>query len=123
MSCHKPHGSTSFREELRLFTRHSIRDVKRRKCHFCLAFGSIFVAVLVTLIANTLMSLGPVFFLYFVEELLGQFDAIMLPPPWEGMHFADWEYRGHWPRDESFNYTKIREEFGDTYNLAPRGLI
>ena len=69
------------------------------------------------------MSLGPVFFLYFEEEHLGQFDAIMLPPPWEGMYFADWEYRGHWPRDESFNYTKIREEFGDTYNLAPRGLL
>ena len=122
-SCQKFHGNTSFKEELRLFTRHSIRDIKRRKCHFCLAFGSIFVAVFVTLVANTLMALGPVFFLYFVEERVGQYDAILVPAPLTALWFAHDDNRGFWDRDESLNYTKIIQEFGDTYNVAPRGLL
>ena len=45
------------------FVKHSLRDVKRRKCHFCLAFCSVFVAVLATVVVNTVISKGPLIFL------------------------------------------------------------
>ena len=31
------------------FLKHSVKDVKKRKCHFCLAFITIFIVVLSTL--------------------------------------------------------------------------
>ena len=45
------------------FVKHSLRDVKRRKCHFCLAFCSVFIAVLATVVINTVISQGPLIFL------------------------------------------------------------
>ena len=45
-----------YKEELRLFSKHAARDVKRKKCQFFLACCSVFVAVFATLIVNTLMA-------------------------------------------------------------------
>ena len=47
----------------RFFLKHSFRDVGRRKCHFTLAFCSVFVVVLSTLVVNTVISKGPIIFL------------------------------------------------------------
>ena len=77
------------------------------------------MAVFATLVANTLIAQGPVFFLYFVESKVGQYDALFTPGVqywWFGKFDYGW---GDEPR--SFNYTKIRDEFGDRFNVAPRG--
>ena len=50
-------------EAFLFFVRHSIRDIQRRKCHFCLAFCSVFIAVLATLVVNTIIGKGPIVFL------------------------------------------------------------
>ena len=35
--------------------KHSVRDVARHKCHFCLALCSVFIVVLSTLVVNTVI--------------------------------------------------------------------
>ena len=50
-------------QEFLFFIKHSIRDILRRKCHFCLAFCSVFVVVLSTLVVNTVIEKGPIIFL------------------------------------------------------------
>ena len=39
------------------------KDIKRKKCNFCLAFCSVFTVVLSTLIINTIIGFGPILFL------------------------------------------------------------
>ena len=67
---------------MRFFLKHSCRDLRRRKCHFCLAYCSVFVAVLSTLIVNTLISQGPIVFLKLAESDVGEYDAIIMPTPY-----------------------------------------
>jgi len=55
-------------QSLMFFARHAYRDIKRKKCHFCLAFCSVFFVVLFTLVINTIVSRGPVIFLKLVED-------------------------------------------------------
>ena len=62
-----------------LFCKHSYRDLKRHKCHFCLAFGSILIVVLSTLLVSSIVSKGPVIFLRVAEKNHGQVDAYILP--------------------------------------------
>ena len=50
-------------QTFQFFVKHSYRDVGRRKCHFCLALCSVFIAVLSTLVVNTVISKGPVIFM------------------------------------------------------------
>ena len=56
------------RQALMFFARHSYRDIKRKKCHFCLAFCSVFFVVLFTLVINTIVARGPIIFLKLVED-------------------------------------------------------
>ena len=67
---------------MRFFLKHAVRDIKRKKCNFCLAFCSIFVAVGCTLIVNTLLAQGPIVFLKLAEWNWGQVDAIFTPSPY-----------------------------------------
>ena len=73
-----------------MFAKHSYRDVKRRKLHFFLAFCSVFVAVLSTLVVNTLISQGPVVFLKLAEATVGEYDALMTPVPYSAKSFSDY---------------------------------
>lgn len=41
---------------------HSTRDIKRNKCHFGLAFCSIFTVVLSILVINSVIAQGPLIF-------------------------------------------------------------
>ena len=45
------------------FVKHSFRDVGRRKFHFFLAFCSVFIVVLSTLVVNTVIQKGPIIFM------------------------------------------------------------
>ena len=51
----------------------------RRKCHFCLAFCTVFIVVLSTLVVKTLISKGPIVFMKLAEEDAGQIDGIITP--------------------------------------------
>ena len=59
----------------RFFLKHSWRDVTRRKCHFGLAFCSVFVVVLSTLVVNTVIEKGPIIFLKLAQADTGEFDG------------------------------------------------
>lgn len=50
-------------QTFRFFMKHSCRDVKRRKCHFCLGLCSVLIVVLSTLVVNTIVSKGPIIFM------------------------------------------------------------
>jgi hypothetical protein len=45
------------------FTKHSYRDGMRHKCHFCLAFCSVFTVVWSMLVINSVIEKGPIIFL------------------------------------------------------------
>jgi hypothetical protein len=51
-----------------MFTKYALQDVARNKCHFMLAFCSVFVVVLSTLIINTIIEKGPLVFLSLGEK-------------------------------------------------------
>jgi len=72
----------------KFFCRHSYKDVGRRKCNFCLAFCSVFIVVLATLVINTVVTFGPIIFLKVGEAKVGQFDAVMVP---KKVNFNSWD--------------------------------
>lgn len=47
----------------RFFCKHSCRDMGRNKCHFCLAFLSVFIVVLSTLVIHSVVAKGPIIFM------------------------------------------------------------
>jgi hypothetical protein len=51
-----------------MFTKYAIQDIGRNKCHFMLAFCSVFVVVLSTLVINTVIEKGPLVFLSLGEK-------------------------------------------------------
>jgi hypothetical protein len=53
------------------------RDLKRRKCHFSLAFCSVFCIVLSTLVVTTVIDKGPYIFLELAEDSHGEIDAFI----------------------------------------------
>ena len=65
------------------FVKHSVRDITRRKCHFCLAFCSVFVVVVSTLVVNTVIAKGPIIFLSLNQADTGAFDAYIEPGDWD----------------------------------------
>ena len=62
-----------------LFCRHSYRDLKRHKCHYCLAFCSIFIVVLSSLVVASLVDKGPIIFLKMAQGSNGEVDAYFTP--------------------------------------------
>ena len=59
------------------FAKHSFRDIRRKKCHFCLAFCSVFIVVAFTLIVNTIVAKGPIIFLKIAEGNEGEIDGVI----------------------------------------------
>lgn len=62
-----------------MFTKYALQDVARNKCHFMLAFGSVFVVVFSILVVNTIIQMGPLVFLSLGQKTEGQIDAIFTP--------------------------------------------
>ena len=50
------------------FLKNACLDIRKRKCHFCLAFCTVFIVVLCTLVVDTITSKGPVIFMKLAEE-------------------------------------------------------
>ena len=100
-----------------------MRDILRRKCHFCLAFCSVFVVVLSTLVVNTVIAKGPIIFLSLNQAGTGEFDAYFEPV--DKADFLTFGRTRSGPNefelsDIFFNYTHFRYLWGDRYNVAPR---
>ena len=100
----------------RFFLKHAWRDVIRRKSHFCLAFCSVFVVVLSTLVVNTIINKGPIIFLKLAQEDVGEFDGVFSPGSGYSASMNNWSPQGAW----MLNYTHIQELPDNDFNLAPR---
>ena len=61
------------------FLKHSYNDIHRRKFHFCLAFCSVFLVVVSTLLINQIISKGSIIFLKIGESTHGEIDAFITP--------------------------------------------
>ena len=55
------------------------QEVKRRKFHFLLAFCSVFLVVVSTLVINQIISKGSIIFLKIAEATHGEIDAFVTP--------------------------------------------
>jgi fatty-acid desaturase len=54
---------TSFCAKTKLFSSYALQDVKRNKCHFCLAFCSVWLVVWAVFVVNSVTAMGPLAFL------------------------------------------------------------
>ena len=59
--------------------KYSYRDLSRHKCHFFLAFCSVFTVVLSSLVISSIISKGPVIFLKMADMHNGEIDAFVTP--------------------------------------------
>ena len=91
--------------------------MSRRKCNFCLAFCSVFIVVLSTLLITTIVDFGPIIFLKLGEAKRGQFDAVFYPVEED---FEDWDSFEN--ENGSFlNFTQFTDLYGnDTWSVSPR---
>ena len=63
----------------RFFVKHAYNDIYRRKFHFVLAFCSVFLVVVSTLVVNQIISKGSIIFLKLGESTHGEIDAFITP--------------------------------------------
>ena len=113
-------------QKLLFFVRHAWRDLQRHKCHFCLAFCSVFIVVLATLMVTTIVAQGPLIFVNLVQVDTGEMDVFYVAQNrcWDNYSasFAHCPVQMNQYVDEArgFNLTQIWELYGDEFNFAPR---
>jgi len=61
------------------FMSFAVTEAKRRKFHFILAFCSVFLVVVSTLVINQIISKGSIIFLKISESTHGEIDAFVTP--------------------------------------------
>jgi len=61
------------------FMSFAVTEAKRRKFHFVLAFCSVFLVVVSTLVINQIISKGSIIFLKISESTHGEIDAFVTP--------------------------------------------
>mmetsp|Transcript_1214 Transcript_1214/g.1859 ORF Transcript_1214/g.1859 Transcript_1214/m.1859 type:complete len:198 (-) Transcript_1214:1127-1720(-) len=96
----------------------SCKDIKRRKCQFCLSFCSVFVVVLSVLAVVTITALGPIIFLRINEKQTGEVDAIFSNRITSIANFPTYSDQGNY-----LNYTAVKERIAEVNidaNLSPR---
>ena len=99
------------------FLKHSFRDIGRRKFHFFLAFCSVLIVVLSTLVVNTVIQKGPIIFMKLAQTESGEIDCIYSPT---GRQQNSNDY---WYPAWSMNYTQainVLDENKVEHHLAPR---
>jgi len=101
----------------RFFLKHAGREFSRRKFHFCLAFLSVFVVVLSTLVIHSVVSKGPIIFLALGQQKVGAFDGYYVP----ASATAPVDSVSRYSQTTDFiNYNKVQAVLGSSYNLTPR---
>ena len=104
-------------QAFRFFVKHSYQDVGRRKCHFCLAFCSVLIVVLSTLVVNTVTNKGPIIFMKLAQESSGEIDCVYTVGGKGANSNEIWDDRNY------MNYTglvDLLKEENIEHNLAPR---
>jgi len=71
--------SADFKQVLEYFWTQAYNDIFRRKFHFVLAFCSVFLVVVSTLVINQIISKGSIIFLKIGESSHGEIDAFITP--------------------------------------------
>jgi hypothetical protein len=77
----------------KLFTGYAYQDIGRNKCHFCLAFCSVFVVVVSILVVQTITQAGPLAFFSLGQNYYGQIDMIVSPanhPVSDSSSYVNW---------------------------------
>ena len=74
-----PNDNSSWLEAFKFSVTHSLKDIFRHKFTYCLAFTSVFIVVLSSLVINTIIQKGPLVFLSLAEQAKGEIDAYLLP--------------------------------------------
>ncbi|TNV85125.1 hypothetical protein FGO68_gene1005 [Halteria grandinella] len=96
------------------FTTYQWRDLKRRKCHFSLAFCSVFFIVVSTLVVTTVIDKGPYIFLELAQDSFGEIDAIITPGVSES-------------KQSFLSYTAVENRIKDLpemqYRVSPRKVL
>jgi hypothetical protein len=109
--------SQKFSTSTKFFLKHSLRDIKRRKCHYCLAFCSVFIVVLFTVVINTIVARGPIIFLKMAEGTEGQIDGYVVSTYEKSTDITS----NSFTQDGNFlNYSRVFELYQDKYFLSPR---
>ncbi|CDW85019.1 family protein [Stylonychia lemnae] len=100
----------------KFFTMYQWRDLRRHKCHFCLALCSVFIIVLSTLIVTSVVNKGPVIFLKMAEANHGEIDAFISP--------AGYDFPTQTKQQEFLNFTAVQQAIKPkSFNLSPRKLF
>ena len=100
----------------RFFFKHSCRDIGRRKFHFALAFFSVFIVVISTLVIHTVVAKGPIIFMALGQEKSGAFDGYYQP-----RSAYETQSMNLYSQTRDFiNFNKVEELYGDTYSISPR---
>lgn len=103
--------------------KHSLRDTKRHKCHFCLAFCSVFIVVLATLVVTTIVAQGPIVFVSLVQVDTGEIDVFYTSQNrcWpEDVNVCPQVLNLFAEQAKVLNFTQIQHLYDDEFNLAPR---
>ena len=102
----------------RFFLKHSIRDIERRKSHFCLGLCSVLIVVLSTLVVNTVIAKGPVIFMKLAQQDSGEIDCFYAPTTTQAVSQNEF-----WEDAWSLNYTQAVLTMRDNNveaHLSPR---
>ena len=105
-------------QTFRFFIKHSIRDVQRRKCHFCLGLCSVLIVVLSTLVVNTVIAKGPIIFMKLAQQDSGEIDCV-----YTATEYAQINSNHLWNDIWNLNYTQgleLMEENNVEAYLSPR---
>ena len=115
------------------YVRHSVREMTKRKCNYCLGLFSVWLVVLVAAVCYTMIARAPVVFLQQAEFNSGQMD-LQLRPKTGGMSFFNYttlarnvdghgekEYQYHTART-TYNVivlpsTNCTREMGDPFEI------
>lgn len=108
-------ASHDAKSSFKFFLKHSYRDMRRRKCHFCLSFCSVLIVVWSALVINTLVEKGPVIFLKIAEGDEGQYDGLIYPT-------REFDSMGTYTNKDGIfiNFTRVQDVVESKYNLSPR---
>ena len=100
----------------RFFIKHSYKDIGRRKFHYYLAFLSVFIVVLSTLVIHSVVAKGPIIFMALGQEKVGSYDGVYSSRRNKYRQSINTESQ----TGEFLDYSQVESLFGKTYNLSPR---
>ena len=94
------------------FAKHSLRDIARHKCHFCLAFCSVFIVVISMLVVNTVVAQGPIIFVSLAETDSGEMDFWYAALTYDTGGDLDMNSPVFDQSEHTLNYTQIEDLYG-----------